>query len=358
MDSGLYPGRLAQRISHAAGGPKTLVVGLGKIGDLVLLTPVLRALRTLQPQPEIHVLAGLRNHQVLAGHPGIERVHVYPGRPLDALPLMYRLHRERFDFWLDPKDHHSYTSRLLVRMARPTVSVGFNGDPQGRCGSRGCFTHGLPGHLDNQQVHASKRALNVAAALGIPVDDPRPWLGVAPEAERELAGFRCRHRLDRFALVNLSAQRPERRWRTDDWIRLIRGAEFCDLPVLVTALPADSGEAEQVVASRERTFFYQTRSVADLLPAVRDANFVVTVDTGVVHIASAFDTPIVALYANASVQFDKYRPLSRLCQPVIGSGASNTVADIPLHHVAGAVGSLRAALSCATRPSGRLVPVA
>jgi heptosyltransferase-1 len=324
---------------------KAMVVALGKIGDLVLVTPILRALRRLEHVPEVHFLAGTHNHHVLARHPGIDRLHVYPDRPLATLPLMRQLCRERYDLWIDPKDHHSYTGRLLVCAARPARSVGYNGNQRGGAGGIGYFTHGVPRHLENGERHATERALAALVAAGLPAMDPRPWLVASPESDHRFADFRRRHRISRYALVNISAHRPERRWRIDRWIALLQGAELRDLPIVVCALPADGMDTRRLAASRNRVFHYRTRSAADLLPVVRDATLLVTVDTGVVHIASAFDTPIVALYANGSVQFRKYRPLSRCSRPVIGSGANNLVTDISVETVEAAVCSLRSEIA-------------
>lgn len=351
---------LAQPNDPAAALPpvgKALVVALGKIGDLVLVTPILRVLRNLEPRPEVHFLAGAHNHCVLAGHPGIDRLHVYPNRPLSTLPLMARLCRERYDLWIDPKDHHSYTGRLLVRTARPGCSVGYNGDSRGRPCRGGHFVHGIPGHLQNEHRHATERALNAVIAAGLPTGDVRPWLVATPDADRKFARFRCEHGLGEFALVNISAHAPTRRWRPEDWDGLLRSSGLRDLPVVISALPADAEEATRLAASRQRVFHYPTHSVAELLPAVRDALLLVTVDTGVVHIASAFDTPIVALYANGSVQYRKYRPLSQFSRAVIGSGATNRVTDISLPMVDEALCSLRAALAASASPSVSLHPV-
>ncbi len=332
---------------------KALVVALGKIGDLVLVTPILRALRRVEPRPEIHFLAGSHNHHVLAGHSGIDRLHVYPaGRALATLPLLGQLRRERYDLWIDPKDHHSHTGRLLVMAAAPACSIGYNGNQRGDPRPRGCFTFGISGHRQNDQRHATERALLALAAAGLPGGEQQPWLEVSPDAERCFSRFRHEHHLDRYALVNLSAQSPERRWRTENWLALLRGPALRDLPVVINALPADVEEAGLLAVSRERVFHYRSRSAGDLLPVVRDAEFVVTVDTGVVHIASAFDTPIVALYIDNPLQYRKYRPLSRRSRAVMSTGANGRVTDIAVASVEEALRSLRAEVAADGRVEG------
>ena len=318
-----------------------MVVALGRIGDLVLVTPILRALRRLERRPEVHFLAGTHNHHVLTGHPGIDHLLIYPDRPLATLPLMGQLRRQHYDLWIDPKDHHSHTGRLLVRAAGPARSVGYNGDQRGVTNKSGCFTHDIPGHVQSCDRHATERALAALAAAGLPALDPQPWMVATVEADQRFAQFRLEHHLAGYAVVNISARRPERSWATDNWMALLRGPGLRDLPVVICALPCDRAAAERLAASRGRAFHYPTQTSGDLLSVLRDAMLLVTADTCLVHIASAFNTPIVALYANNPAQYPKYRPLSRHCRTVMEAGLNSPVADIPQRAVEQSLCSLR-----------------
>ena len=322
----------SERYRAAAEGSvpaKAMVVALGRIGDLVLLTPILRALGGLKPRPEVHVLAGRKNHQVLTSHPGIQRLYIYPDRVLAKLQLMLQLRRERYDLWIDPKDHHSQTGQLLVRIAWPARSVGFNGTRQGTVTRSGSFIQGIPGHLENGHLHATERALAALAAVGLPAVDRQPWLVPTNEAKQRFTDFRLQHSLNRYAVVNISASKLHRQWDTGQWIALLRSPSLRDISLVICALPSDRDAAAQLVASRDRTFYYPAQTATDLLAMVEDAMLMLTVDTAMVHIASAFNTPILALYSNIPSQYRKYQPLSRHHRAVMASGQNAPVSEIP-----------------------------
>ena len=339
-----------KRVAAEASVPaKAMVVALGRIGDLVLVTPILRALGGLEPRPEVHVLAGRKNHQVLASHPGIHRLYVYPEGALAKLQLMLQLRRERYDLWIDPKDHHSQTGRLLVRVAGPARSVGYNGNRRGTDTRSGCFTHGIPGHLENGQLHATERALAALEAVGLPAVDRQPWLVPPVEAAQRFTQFRLQNHLTRYAVVNISASKLHRQWDTGHWIELLRSPCLRDLPVVICALPSDRDAAAQLVASRDRTFYYPTQTATDLLAVVHDAMLMLTVDTAMVHIASAFNTPILALYSNIPSQYRKYQPLSRHQRAVMAPGRNAPVSDIPLTMVEQALCSLLEEIAAESR---------
>ena len=57
---------------------RILVVKRDKLGDLLLTTPVLAHLAAARPEVELHLLANDYNAWVVAGHPALARVWVYP----------------------------------------------------------------------------------------------------------------------------------------------------------------------------------------------------------------------------------------------------------------------------------------
>ncbi len=88
---------------------KILVIRRDNIGDLVLTTPALTALRTHFPEARIDVLVNDYNAPVLAGNPDIDRVWAYrkgkhraPGESilsvwLATAAMMWRIRREHYD---------------------------------------------------------------------------------------------------------------------------------------------------------------------------------------------------------------------------------------------------------------------
>lgn len=80
---------------------KILAVKLRAIGDTVLWTPALSALKDACPQAEIHVLTYAVNAPVLQNHPAVAQMHLLNGRSRwELLKTLWRLRSERFDVLL------------------------------------------------------------------------------------------------------------------------------------------------------------------------------------------------------------------------------------------------------------------
>ena len=317
---------------------KILVVALGRIGDLVLVTPIFRALKQDNPAHEVHLLAGRNNHQLVRTHPFIDKVHVYTKKPLSTLKLLYTLQTTRFDLWIDPKDHPSRESRFFARIGRAGISIGYNDPNKSRV-----FTHSVRPHTEQLGVHASIRALHALKPLGIYAEDKRPVLTVDPESVQRLQAFlRAQGLPPCYYLVNISGAIPDRTWQTEKWIDLInRIGKRDNRHFLLCCLPRDRAQAEHILEHTANTSLYPTPSIIDAVTAVAYADLILTVDTSIVHIASAFNTPIVSLHVNIYREYSKYWPLSDKARCLMALGEGAMVPEIPLEMVLHEYHSLR-----------------
>lgn len=107
---------------------KILVIQTAFLGDVVLTTPLLQALRDRFPRAYLAALVIPGTREILAGHPSLDDVLVYDkksrGRERRGLISTARLLREkRFDACLLP--HRSFRSALLALLAGIPVRIGF-----------------------------------------------------------------------------------------------------------------------------------------------------------------------------------------------------------------------------------------
>ncbi len=87
---------------------KILILRFSSIGDIVLTTPVVRCLATQLPQAEIHFATKLENKFLLEFNPHIRKIHLL-GESLSY--LIQELKREQFDYVIDL--HHNLRTRQI-----------------------------------------------------------------------------------------------------------------------------------------------------------------------------------------------------------------------------------------------------
>lgn len=268
-----------------------LIVRFSSIGDLLLTTPLLRAIRTRHPDSRITFVVREDMADTLRHNPRITELITW--RRGSSLRDLARRLRETA--WTDRLDlHGSLRSHLLRRL----VGGSWTGYPKHRLlrkllivtqGRRG-------GHLG----HVAERYFAAARNLDVTPDGGPAEFFTSERAETEAAAFLERHRLGtQRPLIALApgAAHFTKRWPEAHWIALARKlAVFNDIVVL--GGKHEEREAAAIAdacapAAASAAGLFSLEGSAALL---KHAERVVVGDTGLLHLATAVGTPVVGLY--------------------------------------------------------------
>jgi ADP-heptose:LPS heptosyltransferase len=328
---------------------KICIVQLGRIGDLLLITPLFSALKAANPGNELHLIAGRNNYMAAAGNRCIDRVHVYTKRPWSTLRLIAMLLTTTFDVWLDPKEHQSTESSLLAFLARASMKIGFRGER--------AFTHPACEQKPGGE-HYAARSLRNLAYLGIENAPLRPSVPPTSSQDAAFEAFRKASGIGRYCAVNISASGPVRYWKDEKWVELLKWLPRECGPAVLLRQPRDRKRVHAIARGVPQSCVFETPSILGTLPVVRNASLVLTVDTCIVHVAAAFNIPVVALYVNLPEFFVQYLPLSDVYRAVLSPVSGSAVEAIPVLDVREAVrsilcetGALRSAADAPLPPS-------
>jgi heptosyltransferase-2 len=274
-----------------------LVVQTAFLGDVVLTTPLLRALRRAHPERALHVVATPLGAAVLAGHPAIDVLHPYAKRGRERglrglLRLARRLRSERFGIAVAAQ--RSARTGLLVRASGAELRVGF-------ASSAGAWalTHRVPWLPARHAVH---RYLALAAPAGADAQaDPTPSLAVLPEAAAKVSAALHEDGVaDQAALLALA---PGSTWGTKRWTPegfatvAVAAPERGLHPVLVGS-PDERGLCQEVsaLAGGGIANLAGRTGPPELTALLARARALVTNDSGPGHVASAVGTPVVTVF--------------------------------------------------------------
>lgn len=147
-------------------------------------------------------------------------------------------------------------------------------------------------HAISRDLHAIERnRLLTGAALGYAPEGP-PDYGLNREGSRE--GDR------RYAVFLHGTARPEKEWVPENWIALgqeieARGVEL----VLPWGNERERARAVHLAANIPRARVADSMPLDQMARLIAGAQFVVGVDTGLLHLAAAFGVPLVAIFAGS-----------------------------------------------------------
>lgn len=332
------------------------VLCLGCIGDLVLLSGPLADLAAAHPACHITLFvsqanAGLARLLPLAAGTCFETVVLPLKNPLRAAALIRA--RSAFDAWID-SGQWPRIGAVLTLTACAGYSVGFSSPGQHR---HHVYDAVVP-HLATRHELENFRAL--FARLG--VDGHRlPALTLAPDfSAKPVAAKPIAARP--FAVLHMfpgGVRAQLKQWPRERWASLARGLACRGLDVFFSGAPADRAQSEALAAEidDEHMRSLAGASLEATARALKDAAVVVSVNTGIMHMAAALNVPLVALNGPTSV--DRWGPVAppgcavaltpaRSCAPCLHLGfeyacaRGGCMAEITVEAVLGAVDALLA----------------
>jgi len=276
----------------------TIAVALPNwVGDAVMATPTLRAIR--RRFPDERLLAVLRPYvrPVLDPNPWTD-AFLETDTSLAGMGRTVRaLRRESPEVGLLLPN--SLRSALLLRLGGVGRRIGY------RRGGRGwLLTDSLDPPRDGRRFRPTPQVtyyLALADVLGAPTDDLRLELATTGADEADATAAYGQANLDPSATLLLCpgyAFGPAKGWPVEHWAALARGAsERFGLRAAVLAGPKEAGLAQAVADAADcATLHDKGITLASARAVVRMARAMVTVDSGLRHYAAAFDRPVVALF--------------------------------------------------------------
>ncbi|MBI2104346.1 MAG: lipopolysaccharide heptosyltransferase II [Candidatus Omnitrophica bacterium] len=296
---------------------RILVIRLDRLGDVVLSTPVLRALRERFPHAFIAMLVRPPCRDAVDGHPALNEVISYDKESthrglLATVRFARSLRRQEFDTALIL--HPSNRSHWIPWLAGIPVRIGYDR----KCGW--LLTHRLPHRKQEGAKHEALYTLELLAPLGISPSDPRPAVPVRPDAVERVEALLTASAVgpqERLVAVHPSASCVSKRWMPERFAevadRLIaeQGVRVC----LVAGEP-DAGHAQEVArAMRQPALNFAGRlSVAELIALLRRCRLLLSNDSGPVHLAAAVGTPVVDIFGRnqAGLSPQRWGPLGEL----------------------------------------------
>ena len=286
---------------------RILFTKLRHIGDNLLLTPTLVAVRKALPHAEIWVVVRRGTEGILAGCPEIDRLLV-TARPeegrrsgresLADLLTLTRIATAGFDFAFELGDNDR--GRLLAAASRAKVRCTNSyarpeGDPLPPFWKARFNRLVTTGHGPVHQVLRDYNA--VREVLSLPADPPPMRFAVSA---RRPHGLQLAE--EPFAVVHPATRWPSKAWPAERWARVIGGLLGRFPKVVVSCGPSPderamasslaSGTDGRVVSTKGSLSWAQ---MADLLGK---ASLFVGVDTAAMHLAAASGCPSVALFGN------------------------------------------------------------
>lgn len=274
---------------------KILIVKPSSLGDVVHSLPVLNALSACFPEAKIHWVIARGFEGLLEGHPMIHKLWVIKKDAWkkirnarhtiqEARLLFKQLKQERYDLVIDLQG--LLRSGLITSATGSPARIGFR---EAREGSRVFYTDTVEG---GKNIHAVDRYLKIARYLGcdtLEIRFPFPLL-------EQTSSFSPHP----SSLGDYAVLVPGARWKTKRWpaAQFGRLASLLSIKTIIVGSKSDIDISDQIVSlsNGKAVSFAGKTELVDLIDIMRKAQFVVSNDSGPMHIAAGLGIPVIAVF--------------------------------------------------------------
>lgn len=292
---------------------RILAVRLDNLGDVLVTTPALHAIKASLPNAHLTLLASPVGAQVAQLNPDIDDIIVYEAPWMDPwhkLPqdsqreqeMIARVRREHFDAAIIFTSYHqsALPAAYLCYLADIPLRLAASMDGPG---SLLTTRHKHP----ERMMHEVERGLDLVGAVGLTTCETDLVLRVPVQARERVFDLLSSRGVDRsrpLVVVHAGCSMPARTYPWEMYAEVIDLLiERLDATVALTGSNEESELVEKIVG-RARADHRQSilpvagvLSFPDLCALIEAANLTITNNTGPMHISAAVKTPVIALFA-------------------------------------------------------------
>jgi lipopolysaccharide heptosyltransferase II len=288
---------------------RVLVVRLRSIGDTVLSTSSLIALKKFLPEAQIDVLLEDWVAPVLDNFDAVDNVLTFKKSDLKSrLLTAWKIRQNKYDVAFNL--HGGTTATFFVRASGARHRVGF-ADYQYNF----LYNHLLSSSSDfwrKEFTHSAEQQLALLGSVGVPVaDKPKSRLNASSAAldsiENKLAQTKSFDSKSKIALIHPAAAFESKQWATKNFARL---AEFFHANNFQTIAVAAKGESPVLEAlklnSSAPVITFDNLTLPEITALAAKADIFVGNDSGIAHIAAAVNTPAAVIFGSSNI--NHWRP--------------------------------------------------
>lgn len=294
-----------------------LIVRLRSIGDTVLTTPSLYALKRFLPYARVDILLEDWVAPVLEGSPLIDNIITLKrGSTSSRARIARQLRRTRYDVAYNL--HGGTTATLLTRASGAKHRVGYADYQYARL-----HNHLSPSSSSlwrRDKTHSVEQQLALLGWTGVPVTDrPPTQLAVTDQASASMAARLNAAGLDEaipFAMIHPAAAFATKQWATERFARVTEQLSARGLAVVAITASTETQLAEDLKRnSAASVVAFTDLSLPEVTALAARARLFVGNDSGIAHIAAAIGVPSVVIFGSSNTAH--WRPWARAAAEVV-----------------------------------------
>ena len=292
-----------------------------RIGDMVITTPVFRELKLAYPKINITILASKVNQSVLLNNPYVNQVFTnHKHNFFSDLPTLLKLRRKQFDVCVEFEHSVIPHAILRLRMIKPKKIVSVI--KEGRYGVNGDELKLYDYFTEKpKDAHFRDICLNTLRPFGV-VPKSNEYDLYITDKQEEFANIFLKQYYPKCLIgINLEGAVKGKRIQFVELEQICKGLYQANnnIQIIILAAPNNLQITTEKVAKITLDYVvtsYKTETILDVAAVIKHLDLVITPDTSIVHIASAFNIPIVTIHEDNRDSHQLFAPTSKYSRTV------------------------------------------
>jgi ADP-heptose:LPS heptosyltransferase len=271
---------------------KFLIIRFSSIGDIVLTTPVVRCLKMQVKNAEVHYLTKDKYAEILSANPYIDKIHTLND---NFQMLLKKLKSENFDYIIDL---HKNLRTLRVKFSLHRHSFSFNKINVQKWLIVNLKINKLP------NKHIVDRYFETLKTFSV-IDDHEGLDFFIPQSDEVNTQDLLSDIIGPYLLIVTGGGHFTKQIPADKIVDIINKLNF---PAVLIGGPEDSSKTLEIEKMSTNKIINLTGklSVNQSASLIRQSEYILTPDTGMMHIASAFKKKIFSVWGNTIPEFGMY----------------------------------------------------
>jgi len=263
---------------------KILLIRIDRIGDLVLTTPAIRAVRETYPEAVIHLLVASYTKDLVVHNTQVNQV------------LVYQEEKIARDYDLAIALHPGWRTNQLAFLSGAKFRLGYTG-----WGGGFLLTHRQKDDRAQRVRHEVESVLEVVGLAGCETQNRTCEVSVTAEGERFAEEFLGRHQTQEpLVLIHPGSRQPYIRWNAEGFAEVAdRLIQETRATVLLIGTPAEEPLVREVLSHmNEKALWDVNLRLTGLVSILKRSQLFIGNSTGPMHVAAASGPAVVAIFGS------------------------------------------------------------
>lgn len=263
----------------------------GKIGDSVINSMMFREIKKQFPNIKIGVVTREGAKSVLESNKYIDNIFIYEKNTKKIKKLAEEIRNKKYDLLIDFSEMLRVQQMMFINLCKAKINMGLNKDDWNLFD----ISYNYPSNMK----HISDLYVYILKILGVKNINSNYDLQINKEVEKKSKDFISKLSNEKYIVLNPFAASKHRSLnieKIDEIIKIILAADDYSIILLAPGKEQRDNMEKFQEKYKDKVYIPETKSIEEVIELVKHSILVISPDTSIIHIASAFEKPLIGFY--------------------------------------------------------------